>query len=152
LGEALACFPPDMKVGVDSRTLALGSDGLFFDSLNLAVQMEAEFWFERMLASNEYHWYEKNVKTLIGPLVKACRRQIQENACPKRKNEGKKRSTKMIGALVAAKSQEVSSSEEDEDEEFERRQANELWQFLERQEEERKAFQERKKKKRKSEQ
>ena len=79
--EALDCVPPFFRDGIRkvmSIVSVKGKKGtkvpvLVFESIELALRMEAAFWLDRQF-QDELHWYEMgNVPTMIQNLVNACK-------------------------------------------------------------------------------
>jgi len=68
---ALECVPPSFLSKVKQK-LVVSGDGketLVFDSLELAVRMEASFWLERQFLRGKRHWYmQQDIDGLAGRL------------------------------------------------------------------------------------
>ena len=60
IDEAKCCIPASFEGVLRNHMLGTGN-GLFFDSVALAVQMEAAFWLERQFATKKKHWYDQDL-------------------------------------------------------------------------------------------
>lgn len=59
IADAMGCIPTAFEGVIRPRTREMSdSAGLFFDSLKVAVQMEAAFWLERQFTTKKQHWYD----------------------------------------------------------------------------------------------
>jgi hypothetical protein len=59
---ALRCLPPEALVDKEKMRPVISLDGkratLVFDTLELAIRMEAAFWLERQFLTTKRHWYQ----------------------------------------------------------------------------------------------
>ena len=71
---AVRCIPPDfakvMRGKVFTYQIADNSS-LVFESLELAVRMEAAFWLERQYRTASLHWYQQDLRKMVRKLVDA---------------------------------------------------------------------------------
>lgn len=74
INEALRCLPPQMRPSYFHKMKAVGST-LMFESLEVAIQMEAAFWLERQFHASDAHWYQRGA--FILEMIHSLRQHIQ---------------------------------------------------------------------------
>lgn len=95
---AAGCVPPSFAPKVKSKLVVLkdGKEVLVFESLELAVRMEAAFWLERQFLQGKRHWYQQtDVFSMANRLkseMKRTGKESGENVTPK--SEKRKKSSK----------------------------------------------------------
>jgi hypothetical protein len=78
ISDAAACIPPSfsalLKGSFEISRDAFG--GLVFETLELAIRMEAAFWLERQFATDTCHWFQQgDVDEMILRLISEYGRQ-----------------------------------------------------------------------------
>ena len=97
--DAMTCIPTAFEGAIRPRTRAMSDNaGLFFDSLNLAVQMEAAFWLERQFTTKKQHWYDLELadssmtNRLLQEFKAAATRKSRKQQSKKKKKNGARKS------------------------------------------------------------
>jgi len=77
---AASCVPPSFSPNVKSKLVVLedGKEVLVFESLELAVRMEAAFWLERQFLQGKRHWYQQtDVFSMANRLKTECKSEMK---------------------------------------------------------------------------
>ena len=67
INEALRCLPPKMRPFYFHKMKSIDAS-LMFESLEVAIQMEAVFWLERQFHTPEAHWYQRGA--YVGEMIR----------------------------------------------------------------------------------
>jgi hypothetical protein len=69
VSHALDCLPPDFRGSVKIVHGSIGGvPELLFESIEVALRMEAAFWLERQFRTIKEHWYQKDVTYMLARL------------------------------------------------------------------------------------
>ena len=68
--QALACVPPHMEnIACYTAKIAFSEcesgKAVFFDSVEMALRMEAAFWLERQFCDSSGHWYQQTLQQML---------------------------------------------------------------------------------------
>ena len=78
--SAMSCVPPSFASKVAFELVVLDDDRevFVFESLELAVRMEAAFWLERQFLQGKRHWYQQpDVTSMANRLKSECRSNLK---------------------------------------------------------------------------
>lgn len=89
ISQALDCIPSSKDRVLVKPKIRQLDNVLVFQDMDVAIQMEVAFWLERQCRSNKYHWYERTLNQMVGPL----RAKNNENTkkTKKKTNKNKKK-------------------------------------------------------------
>jgi len=90
---ALSCVPSNFASKVKEKLVVIddGREILVFDTLEMAVRMEAAFWLDRQFLQGKRHWYQQqDISSFAARLKSECKAEQKL----KEKESGKNESTK----------------------------------------------------------
>lgn len=74
INEALRCLPPKMRPFYFHKMKSIDAS-LMFESLEVAIQMEAVFWLERQFHTPEAHWYQRGAH--VGEMIRVLQEHMK---------------------------------------------------------------------------
>jgi hypothetical protein len=72
LSDAADCVPPAFQRHLDDKMSVLsvgGNSVVVFQSIEMAIRMEAAFWLERQFCKTSLHWYEQEITSMVERLL-----------------------------------------------------------------------------------
>lgn len=107
--DAISCIPPGQVSAIKKKSMHIASDAsqtkhVVFETVQLAVQMEAAFWLERQFGTKKTHWFDnKNVAAMVGQLkgMTSSVKKPTTHAKQAKKPKKKKKTTKVKKSKTA---------------------------------------------------